>query len=75
MYLILCASVNMSLPRAHPCLEADFIMRELPPYSLLEGEEDVAFWNRGVVQPSRRDPSRDLVKMLPKQAEQKLGDS
>ena len=50
-------------------------MREIPPYSLLEGEEDVAFWNRGVVQPSRRDPSRDLVKMLPKQAEQKLGDS
>ena len=53
--LILSVSVVWSLPPATACLEADFVMRELTPYSLEEGEVDMSWWSRGVVQPTRRD--------------------
>ena len=71
--LILSVSVVWSLPPATACLEADFVMRELTPYSMPEGDVDLSWWNRGVVQPTRRDTAIDLSMMLRPKSKAKAG--
>ena len=75
VYFILSVCVMWSLPPAPPCLEADFTLLSLSPYCMKEGEVDLAWWTRGVVQPAGRDAAADLLKMLHPDAKQKPGDS
>ena len=59
--------------RAHLCLEADYILEKMEPVTLDEGETDVAWWNRGVVQPGRRDAHHELSEMLRPKSKQRAG--